>query len=660
MKEALRNILPIYRISFWKVVLLACTILCWIAFHLPVFQNTASRLFFTYDLSYWQQFAEIGSLPAFFNHFFAQFQSSVLGIFITQGILAITYIACAYRIGGRYSLFMLPLWFVLVPSSRNVEQELALGTLAALLLLAILFHWISYRDAHRERSSFYYEVFYLKYWLYYVLAGCALFFCIGTPAILFLGTMVLYRLIILLTSLSSHGSENVENATLAFGIYLITAVGITCAFPRFLNVPECTFQWTWIEWSALGLFAAAIIGSLVQNALKRDLHNPYPLSWLFLAGSIAISAALAISHKSPLKTAYMNASNACFAGDYARMLEIGDEYLKEYPEPAPHATDAERGIRASISAYTRLALIMQGQLNSRFFEFRHVSEMQGMFSTLLPYTNSFDYAYARLYYETELYGSAIPLINYTLDHNGYEQRLFEILIPIEAATYQRNLLARQLPLLKKSIGNRNFARQWEKINAESIAMGIPDGPQPVGMGLKLSSSQTSINRLICQKVEHELFDANVQDDSWSNDRNTAIAKSINLNRPLNLPALEYYGMLCLLDGKIEMMPALARSYARMDAADLPRYIQEASLINLGLLEDADTASTWTEKAYMGFRFDPQIVARCLETARYLAENGNSPRADKLYGDTYTYYYLTKVNRRENAGAPHAQPYCPNI
>ena len=72
MKEALRNILPLYRISKWKIILLGCVILSWIAIHLPVFQNTASRLFFSFDINYLRQFDELGCLPAFFNNFFAQ------------------------------------------------------------------------------------------------------------------------------------------------------------------------------------------------------------------------------------------------------------------------------------------------------------------------------------------------------------------------------------------------------------------------------------------------------------------------------------------------------------------------------------------------------------------------------------------------------------
>lgn len=659
MKEAIRNILPLYRISRWKIILLGCLLLGWIALNIDAFQNTAMRLFFTYDIQYWQSFSLLGEIPSFFNNFFAQFQGSVLGIFITQSILAIIYLACAYRVGGRYSIFMLPLWFILMPSTQNAEQEFAFGILASLSFLAILFHWISCRESHKQSSRFYYETFYLKYWIYYVLAGCALFFFFGTPALLFLGAIVLYRLIILLASIGSQGSENMESATLAFGIYFITAVGITFAFPRFLNIPDCMFQWTWIEWTAFGLFIAAIVASLTQNTLKRNLHNPYPLSWLFLVCGSMASIVLVCTHRTPLVAAYIDISNACQQGHFQRVLNIGESYFKKHPQANAQATDAELGMRFSIGAYTRLGLLMQGELNARFLEFNHIKEMQGMFPSLLPYTNSFDYAYARLYYETELYGSAIPLMNYTLDHYEYEQRIFKLLIPIETATYQRALLNKHLPLLKKSFGNRKFAKQWEKINADGIAAGIANGPQPMGMGIKLNNSQTAINQLIIQKVEYALFDSEILANTWSNDRSTTIARNINQKRPLNLPALDYYSLLCLLEGKIELTPILAEGYARLDAVSLPPYLQEAILINSGLLASPEKESEWSGYDYMGFRFDPQIIDKCLAIARQIEFNTPPSQMEAEQKNSYTYYYLTQVNRSGYIEGNNTEPYCPN-
>lgn len=664
MKEALRNILPLYRISKWKIILLGCVMLSWIAIHLPVFQNTASRLFFSFDINYLRQFDELGCLPAFFNNFFAQFQTSALGIFLTQFALILIYMACAYRIGGRYSLFMLPLWLVLMPSTQPAEQEMAFGLLGSLFFLAILFHWISYRESHKRSQGFYYEVFYLNYWIYYVLMGSALFFFFGSTALLFLGIMVIYRLIILFSSFKARGSDNVENASLAFGIYFITAVGITFVFPRFLTTPECVFQWTWIEWTAASLFIVAILGSLIQNTLKRNLHNPYPLSWLVLAIGIFLCAILVGFHRTPLKTAYVNISNACQKGDYARVVEIGTSFFEKYPKAEPGLTEAKAGMRASISAYTRLGLIMQGQLNQRFLEFRHIEEMQGMFPNLLEHTQSSDYAYARMYYELELYGSAIPVMNYTLDRVGYEQRLFELLIPIETATYQRRLLDKHIPVLKKSLGFRRFAKQWEKINEESITMGIPDGPSPVGSGLKLSRSQTAINQLVSQKVENRLFNKDMLATSWSNDLNTSVARTINLSRPLNLPVLEYYSMLCLLKGKIELAPALVSAYSKLEATFLPAYMQEAILLNSGILNAekenfAQQKEEWIRHGFEGFRFDPQIVDRCWETVLYLRGEKPSPDAGKPYRDSYTYYYLTQINHPTQSDEPHTGPYCPN-
>ncbi len=660
MKEKLRNILPIHRLSPWKITLIGCLLLAWIAFHLPFFQNTASRLFFAYDFTYWEQFSSLGSLPSFFNHFFSQFQSGPAGIFIVQIFLLAFYLASAYRIGGRYALFMLPLWFVLMSSTQNAEQELAFGLLGSLFSLAILFHWISFRESRQQQSQrFYYEIFYLKYWIYYVLAGCTLFYFFGTTALLFLGTMVLYRLIILCSSLKSHGADNVENASLAFGIYFITAVGITFVFPRFLNVPECMLQWTWIEWATLGLFAAAILCSLIQNTLKRNLHNPYPLSWTFILIGVGICSVLTIAHKKPLKTAYVTISNACQAGNYQQVIEIGTSYFEKYPKVRPKATDAERGMRASIGAYTRLGLIMQQQLSSRFLEFQHIEEMQGMFPNLLPYTQSSNYVYARLYYELELYGSAIPLMVYTLDHQDYEQRIFDLLIPIEAATYQRRLLSKHLTILKRSLGNRKKALQWEKINEESLAMGIPDGPSPVGSGLKLNSSQTAIDQLVSQKVENRLFNNDMLATSWSNDRNTAIARKINLSRPLNLPIIEYYSMLCLLKGNIELIPTLAEAYADMEAHSLPAYLQEAILLNSGILASPEKKDEWINRGYKGFRFDRSLVERCIETAQYLASNPNPSEAKKRYGNSYTYYYLTQIHSNQPPEGNPAKPFCPN-
>ena len=660
MKNLIRNILPVHRISSGKLTFLGCLLVGWIILHLPFFQNSSFRLFFTWDPSYWKQFGEPGMLAAFFNNFFSQFQTSPLGIFATQIVLVLIYLVCSYRVGARYALFMLPLWFVLMPSTRNAEQEMAFGILASLFALAVFFFWISYRETRKQSRRFYYEVFYLGYWIYYVLGGCLLFYFFGTAALLFLGTMVLYRIIILISSLLSKSSENVENSALAFGVYFITAVGIVFVFPRFLALPECVQHWSWIEWTALGAFSVAIIASLIQNTLKRNVQNPYPLSWKLLISSAVVCATLVVFHHNGIKSSYVGISNACTTGSYAKALEIGTRFFEKNPQAEENASEAELNMRASMSAYTRLALIMQGKLNTDFFKFRQVEEMQGMFNGLLPHTLSSDFAYARLYYEIELYGSAIPLMVYTLDHYGYEQRVFRLLIPIETATYQRSLLDKHLPLMKRSMGNRKFAKDWEKINLESIRMGIPNGQQPVGMGLKLNPSHTAIDHLVCQKVEKRLFGTDILASSWNSDRHTTIAKTINQNRPLNMPVLEYYSMVCLLNGKIELIPALASCYSQMEAVSLPAYLQEAALINSGLLEKHESSSELLDEDYMGFRFDPQIVERCIETARYLEENGNSPQADQLYGHTYTYYYLTRFSSTNFHPDNLNQPYCPNV
>ena len=181
----------------------------------------------------------------------------------------------------------------------------------------------------------------------------------------------------------------------------------------------------------------------------------------------------------------------------------------------------------------------------------------------------------------------------------------------------------------------------------------------MGMGIKLNNSQTAINQLIIQKVEYALFDSEILANTWSNDRSTTIARNINQKRPLNLPALDYYSLLCLLEGKIELTPILAEGYARLDAVSLPPYLQEAILINSGLLASPEKESEWSGYDYMGFRFDPQIIDKCLAIARQIESNTPPSQMEAEQKNSYTYYYLTQVNRSGYIEGNNTEPYCPN-
>lgn len=640
MREFLHDLIPYRNLSKKKALVLLVFIAGWCLYYFPFFENAAERRFFSYDPGFLRSYIEITKFNGCLNDFLAQFNQYPVVNFLTHFALAGLFLICAYRIGGRYAVFMLPLWLTLSASLSNAEQDFIMGILASMVLLSIFFAWISYREDHKNNSLFFYEVFYLNYWIFYVIAGFLLIYLNGVAVLLFFGNIVLYRLLILLFSLGKYGKGNIDSAVVAFGAYFITGFGISFAFPEVFRLPDFMIGWGWIKWTAFCLFFLAIFANLFQSTARRNLHKPTSSTWPFLLIGIAVSSIIAVSNSSPLKRSFVKAENAIVNNNYAEALQVGRAYFDKHPVGAYDALATDRSLRYNLSLCVRLALLKENKLNEEFFTFRHVPEMQGLIDNLLPYTTSFNFSYAKLYYETELYGSALPLMEFTLNHSSYQRRVMKLLLPIEAATYQRDAAKRHIQMMKKSPGNRKFALQWEKILLEGIELGIPDTESPVGLGLVLNDAYLNTDNLISAKVEKKIFPHDASIISWQDKRLVQLAKKIDLSRPVNREDLEYFTMLCLLNGRLDAIPEIVSAYAQLEIPRLPTYLQEAVCLYFGLHKDSEQKAQLSIRGYMGYRLDAQTLNSCNEVYSRLNSDESAESIENEFGQTYFFYYFT--------------------
>lgn len=662
MKEFLHFLLPRKKLHKNKLILLCLVVLVWTAYNLPFFENTFQRRLFAFSWDFWRDcyFFTTDPLSRLLNEMISIGYASLPGTFITVLVLTGLFLFCSYHIGGRYAPFLLPLWFVMWPSADNAQQEFMTGSLVSMLCLTFLFSWISYREVHKPDKEFYYEAFHLPFWIYYTLVTLIGFRLVGLPTLLFTGTVIAYRLCILFASISWKNSANIESAAIGFTIYFITGFSIAMAYPKVWVLPSFLSDWNLLEWSTFAVFGIALLLNLIRNTSHRKVSSPHTASWIHLALGLAYGLTVVFFSKMPLEISHVKAENACQKGNYAEVLRITTRYFDRNPYARrPVNQNKESRLRTGLAAQTRLAMIMQGTLNSRFFDFRHVKEMQGMYPNLPDNLPTSNFALSKTYYETELYGSALNVITHTCEQVSPQRRLYRILIPIEAATYQKELLDRHIPWLKKAPLMRNFAKKWQKTSQEAWDMGIHPQKAPIGMGLNVNTDQRHIDRLIIEKGDMAVFGGEHLSNWGYGNKQATIAREINLSRPFNQACLEYYTLLCLLGGHIETVPELVEAYRRLEIGLLPDYLQEAALLHLGMHRHPDMAKSVKENGYKGYPINPEIIDKFIEAEEEIKFCMHQRKLDSLYGDTYLFYYRNHIERPSslNELAP-LRNYCP--
>lgn len=643
MKEFLHNFLPYRKLSFIKGSILLIALAIWSIIQFPYFENMGERRFFSYDWNYFSVYLHPGMLNALINDFLSQLSSWPWAIMTGYYLLSVLFLVCAYRSGGRYAVFMMPFWLILSCSLSNAEQDFAIEMMAGLIALSIFLAWITYRE-EKAQSAFFYETFYLRYWLYYVGVGFALLYLNGASILLFYGSVVLYRFFILIFSLSNKGKENLDTAVMAFGIYFITGAGICLTFPRAFEFPAFMSGWGWEKWTALTLFVAAIAANLYRSSHKRNLDKPVTSTWPFLISGLLISGLMVAKNDSPEKRHFVKADNAIERNDYSCSYQACHDFFKKYPVPDRHIRSTEKILRANLGLRLKLSLLMDNRLLDDFFKYRHIPEMQGMIPDMIPYTDPHSFAYAKLYQETGLFGSVIPILEYTLENYYHQIRMLRILLPIEIECRQYTLAEKIIPMMEKSIGNRQFTKENKKKLQDFLNQNMSENPSPVGTGLTLNLAHLKADYLISRKVEDLLLEENKKRIGWENDRLILNARRLNESTPINKAALDYYTLVCLLNGKLENLPIITAEYRKLGISELPDYLQEGLALWMNI-KDTNTL-TDDHSSFMGYPLQKKNTELC-DKIRTEMQNGKSKEElDRLYGDTYTLHYYLNINPPE--------------
>ncbi len=650
MKKLLRFFLPAgQKIPKSLLIVLGTGILCWIGVNLPFFENTFHRRMFAFNGTYWKDcfLSNSDPLSKLLSEFCSLGYASTAGIFLTVACLTALFLFSSRRAGGRYFLFLLPLWLILWPSADNARQEFAMGLLVNMACLSAFFSWIAYREIHRPDTDFYHEAFHLPFWIFYTIVTLACLRLTGISALLFTGTIVIYRFCLLFSCATKH-NPSMESAAIGFTVYFITGACICLVYPKIWNLPDFFSEWSFWEWAALAIFCTAVVLGLPHRAFseKEELPGKKPASskpaWPWMAAGIAWCLLTASFTRSSLENKLVRVENDCRAGRYADMRKTCTDYFAKHPAPQKPSSAKEARMRTSLAAYARLSMIMSGSLASEFLHFQHIKEMQGMYPDLprdLPTSN---FALAKLYYETELYGSALNVLTHTCEQVSPQRRVFRLLLPIEAATYQKKLLDKHLPWVKQAPYMRNFAKKWQEIADESWAMGIQPQKPPLGMGLSVNAAQRHIDRLIAEKGDWAVFGGKNLSNWGYNNRYANIARDINLQRPFSQPCLEYYTLLCLMEGNIEAAPELARAYRRFEARQLPLYLQEAILLQSEAGLHPERLQDFKQNGFMGFAFKAGLIDRFAKAEQAIFSGIPLAQLEEPYGDTYWFYYRKNV------------------
>lgn len=647
MKEFIRDFLPYKKLSPIKGTILLLALAIWSVCYLPYFENMGDRRFFSYNWDYFSVYLQPGMFNALVNDFLSQLSQWPLLVLAFHYILSVIFLACAYRAGGRYAVFMMPFWLISSSSVINAEQDFAIEMLAGLVALSIFLAWISFRE-ERNKSPFFYEAFYLHYWLYYVGAGFLLLYLNGASILLFYGSVVFYRFFILVFSLSKKGKENLETAVMAFGIYFITGTGICFTFPKAFEFPTFLSSWGWEEWISFGFFIAAIAANLYHSSHRRNLNKPSTSTWPFLITGLIFSMVLTYMSDSPEKRSFIRSDNAIERNEYASALKICNGYFSKHPSPQHPERNIEQKLRWNLSLNLRLSLLMENRLLEDFFQYKNIPEMQGMIPYLLPHTGFHNFTYSKLYQETGLYGSAIPILEFTLENYYHQIRMLRLLLPMEIQSRQYTLASKWVPMMKKSIGNRKFTRKYEEELNLALSRKYAETPLPIGMGLTLSNSHFMTDILVREKTERQLFGRTGNLVSWQNDLLLRNASFINSLTPLNKAILDYYTLLCLLRGELDHLPRIIAEYPKMEIERLPQYVQEGLAIRLlqqgeiTLPENADK----TAYRFMGYEIEKEIITRCQQIHTDFITRTSLGELKEKYGNTYTFHYYMDINPPE--------------
>lgn len=318
---------------------------------------------------------------------------------------------------------------------------------------------------------------------------------------------------------------------------------------------------------------------------------------------------------------------AVYADDFAKGLATADAFYRRHAVETEHPSEQAMALRWEISAYTRLCLLMTGELNNRFLAYYPVREMGILLPAPLPLVNQHCYAYARLYCGMGLYGPALPVVLWHAEDLGWDKAGVNLLFEIYTNTRQYRVAQTYLQAFQKNAKTRRWSKPWvASVTAMAETASAPDGTQTQPLSSAFLTGPQSADESFIDGYVKAVF-----------RYGTAQGDTAKPNPYLT----DYYTLLCLLEKNLAQVPLLLNVYQRQ-ARPIPGYLQEAALIyasgagNAARLE----ASGLTREALQLSPDMERRVAKVFQDFEML-KIGALPfdEMTRRHAATYTYHFL---------------------
>lgn len=333
-----------------------------------------------------------------------------------------------------------------------------------------------------------------------------------------------------------------------------------------------------------------------------------------------------ISKDWKLYLSYQKTWRAIRQGNYREALKQADRYwFSERALYRPDLSLGEQYFRRHLAECTKLALLMNGELNNRFLMYGTQPEMAFLFHCPTPMVPYYDPIYQLFYWETgALTAAAYEGIN-IIERDGLRADVLPTLALAQVCLHQHGLAEKYLYLLRHTLFYR---KQAEAITA----LNRPDA-QPDALILRKRAEMSPIPSDIHGKQPR------------------AEMEHIMTVYPKNFHVAEYMLMQYLLEKNLPAAYATLKHYRDLGYRpnELPIYAQEAMLlfIEYGLNQMAFTIAEEGLDGLKDFRFNPAVTKRF---ENYLQEKWNletgrlRPEAFfEKYGNSYAFFYMYLQN-----------------
>lgn len=312
-----------------------------------------------------------------------------------------------------------------------------------------------------------------------------------------------------------------------------------------------------------------------------------------------------------LQRIFARSENMAEHQQWDRLVNTASAYFDLHPEEPQDADLRQLQVRELLAVNLKLALLKSGRLNSQFFSYSHIYEMN-QFLPVSFFAGEYNFPNMRFAWHLGLF---VPMRIYTnnmLNVNGLQNATLRKIVPNSIFLQRYDLASNYLYYLSHTLFYAPEAERWQASNSRMLSMRD-----------SFFVEQRSLNT---DRMQEE---GGTNLDNWVELMYTPRS---------NKDMLEYYTFLQLFYKNIEKLPALVEHYRRLGYNRLPDYVQEGLLI----LQDYEPESRQTPQSYSDFAYSPRVLNGFTLFRRHkkLYETGSMKFENimKTQGSTYAFHY----------------------